>query len=124
MIYTGQGFMERDIINMRSSDGVVFIGGGIGTLNEFTVAFDEGRPMGVVTDTGGISNHIETIVVDYCRREMPPNLVFDSDPAVLLDKLEEAIEKYPLPIHQDGRVVDQRTCRLGDWWCQQKDKRG
>ncbi len=106
IIYTGLGFMERDIINIRSADGIVLIGGGIGTLNEFTIAYDEGRPIGVLTNSGGISNDIEHIVVDLCKREMPPNLVMDDDPVKLLDKLEAAISAYPLPVLQDGRVRD------------------
>ncbi|MDD4627813.1 MAG: hypothetical protein PHE68_00265 [Candidatus Peribacteraceae bacterium] len=106
MIYTGQGFMERDIINIRSSDGVVFIAGGIGTLNELTIAYDEGRPMAVLTGTGGISNVIPDIITKYCLRTIPPNMVFDDDPAKLLEKLEVAIRAFPLPIHEDGRVID------------------
>jgi uncharacterized protein (TIGR00725 family) len=111
IIYTGMGFMERDIINIRSSDAIVIVGGGIGTLNEFTVAYDEGRPIGVVTNTGGISNSIEHIVVELCKREMPKNLVMDDDPARLLDKLEVVIKAYPLPIREDGRVRDLRKGR-------------
>lgn len=118
IIYTGEGFMERDIINIRSSDGVVIIGGGVGTLNEFTIAYEEGRPIGVVTGSGGISDGIPHIVEDLCKRKLFPNIVFDDDPVKLMDKLEEAIEKYPIPTHEDGRVVDQRVCRMGDWWCQ------
>ncbi|MFH1444362.1 MAG: hypothetical protein ABIG34_03155 [Candidatus Peregrinibacteria bacterium] len=106
MIYTGQGFMERDIVNIRSSDGVVFIGGGIGTLNELTIAYDEGRPMGVLTATGGISDHVENIITKMCLRTIPPNMVFDDDPVKLLDKLEVVIRTFPLPIHEDGRVID------------------
>lgn len=124
IIYTGQGFMERDIINIRSSDGVVIIGGGIGTLNEFTIAYEEGRPIGVLTNTGGISDHIPHIVEDLCMRKVAPNMVFDSDPVKLLDKLEVAIKAYPLPIHEDGRVIDKRTCRRGDWWCQDQSAAG
>ena len=106
MIYTGQGFMERDIVNIRSSDGVIFISGGIGTLNELTIAYDEGRPMGVLTNTGGISSSIPPISQDLCKRAIPPNMVFDDDPVKLLDKLEVAIRAFPLPIHEDGRVID------------------
>lgn len=108
IIYTGMGFMERDIINIRSSDAVVIIGGGIGTLNEFTIAYDEGRPIGIVTNSGGISNSIPHVVVDLCQREMPPNLVMDDDPAKLLDKLELAIKAFPLPIREDARVRDHK----------------
>jgi len=111
MIYTGQGFMERDIINIRSSDGVVFISGGIGTLNELTIAYDEGRPMAILTNTGGISNAIQEIITKYCLRTIPPNMVFADDPEKLLEKLEVAIRAFPLPIHEDGRVIDKAEGR-------------
>lgn len=106
IIYTGMGFMERDIINIRSSDAIVIVGGGVGTLNELTIAYDEGRPIGVLTGTGGISDSIPHIIEDLCQRKVAPNMVFDADPAVLMDKLEKAVEEFPLPIHEDGRVID------------------
>ncbi len=105
IIYTGLGFMERDIINIRSADGIVIIGGGIGTLNEFTIAYDEGRPIGIVTNSGGISNSIPHVVEELCKREIPPNIVFDDDPAALLDKLEVAMRAFPLPLVKDERVT-------------------
>lgn len=105
LVYTGLGFMERDIINIRSADGVVIVGGGIGTLNEFTIAYDEGRPIGIVTNSGGISNSIPHIVQELCKRELPPNIVFDDDPTALLDKLETAIRSFPLPLVKDERVT-------------------
>jgi uncharacterized protein (TIGR00725 family) len=108
IIYTGLGFMERDIINIRSADGVVIIGGGIGTLNEFTIAYDEGRPTGIVTNSGGISNDIPHIVEELCKRDVPPNMVFDDDPATLLDKLEVAIRAFPLPLVKDDRIRQKR----------------
>jgi uncharacterized protein (TIGR00725 family) len=111
LIYTGMGFMERDIINIRSADAVVIIGGGIGTLNEFTIAYDEGRPVGILTNSGGISNSIKYIVEDLCQRKMPPNLVMDDDVAKLIDKLEIVTEAFPLPIYEDGRVMDRREGR-------------
>jgi uncharacterized protein (TIGR00725 family) len=111
IIYTGMGFMERDIINIRSADGVVIVGGGIGTLNEFTIAYDEGRPIGILTNSGGISDSIPHIVEELCKRRMPPNIVFDDNADALLDKLEVAIRAFPLPIREDGRVKDLRDGR-------------
>ena len=127
IIYTGMGFMERDILNIRTADAVVFVGGGIGTLNEFTIAYDEGRPIGILTNSGGISNSIPHIVEELCHRKLAPNMVFDDDPTILMDKLLNVIEKYPLPIHEDGRVVDRPEARReeheregreqeGYWW--------
>ena len=124
IIYTGAGFMERDIINIRSSDGVIIIGGGVGTLNELTIAYEEGRPIGVLTGTGGISEHVPHIIEELCKRKVAPNMVFDDDPKTLLDKLEVAIKAYPLPIHEDGRVIDKQFCRRGDWWCQDQKAAG
>ncbi len=106
IIFTGMGFMERDIINIRSSDAIVIVGGGIGTLNELTIAYEEGRPVGVVTNSGGISNSIPFVIEGLCKRKVPPNMVFDDDPKKLIMKLERIIEQYPLPIHEDGRVKD------------------
>lgn len=111
IIFTGMGFMERDIINIRSSDAVIIIGGGIGTLNELTIAYEEGRAIGIVTNSGGISNSIPHVVEELCRRKIPPNMVFDDDPIKLLDKLEVVIREYPLPIHEDGRVKDRKEGR-------------
>ncbi|TSC78898.1 MAG: hypothetical protein G01um101425_906 [Candidatus Peregrinibacteria bacterium Gr01-1014_25] len=111
IIYTGLGFMERDIINIRSADGVVIIGGGIGTLNEFTIAYDEGRPIGIITNSGGVSSKIPYIVEELCQRKMLPSTVMDDDPGALLDKLETAIRTFPLPIREDGRVRDKKQGR-------------
>ncbi len=111
IIFTGMGFMERDIINIRSSDAIVIIGGGIGTLNEFTIAYDEGRPTGIITNSGGISNSIPHIVEELCKRQLPPNMVFNDDPLEIIKQLEVAIEAYPLPYHEDGRVKDKKEGR-------------
>ncbi len=111
IIYTGMGFMERDIINIRSADGIIIIGGGIGTLNEFTIAYDEGRPTGIVTNSGGISDSIPHIVEELCKRELTPNIVFDDDPEVLLKKLVDAIQEHPLPFREDARVRDKHEGR-------------
>ena len=43
LVYTGFGLKGRNVINVRSSDVVIIFGGGIGTLNEFTIAYDEGK---------------------------------------------------------------------------------
>ena len=104
IIYTGLGLMERDVINIRSSDAIILLGGGVGTLNEFTVAFDEGKVIGVLEGSGGVSNHIPEIV-KICHRELSDNIVFDSDPKKLLEKVLETIKKQPNPEEEDERVT-------------------
>jgi uncharacterized protein (TIGR00725 family) len=55
LIYTGSGLMGREITSIRSCDIVVVAGGRSGTLGELAIAYDEGRLIGVLTGTGGIT---------------------------------------------------------------------
>lgn len=104
LLYTGLGLMERDLINIRSSDAIIILGGGIGTLNEFTVAFDEGKVIGVLTGSGGVSNHVEEILT-ICDRQMEDFVVFDSDPKILVQKVLERLENTERPKYEDQRVI-------------------
>lgn len=104
IIYTGMGLMERDLVNIRSSDAIIILGGGIGTLNEFTVAFDEGKPIGVLTGSGGVSNHIKE-VLEICDRKMEPYVVFDSDPKELIRKVLDKLNNSVRPKFEDERVI-------------------
>ncbi|OJU82040.1 MAG: hypothetical protein BGO10_04105 [Chlamydia sp. 32-24] len=86
LIYTGSGLMGREVINIRSSDIVVIIGGHSGTLGEFSIAYDEGNLIGVLTNTGGIAEEIEKIV-KIVKKKTGSKVIYNSDPAILLNKL-------------------------------------
>ncbi len=105
IIFSALGFMERDIMNIRASDAVVFLGGGIGTINEFTVAFEEGKAIGVLTGTGGMSDHFIEMITS-ADRVTPPNMICESDPHKLIERLIQVVKDFPTPIHEDGRVTD------------------
>ena len=60
MVFTGSGLMGRETHNIHSSDFVIFVGGRSGTLGEFCIAYDEGKLIGVLTQSGGISDDIRT----------------------------------------------------------------
>ncbi len=91
-LFTGLGLMMRDIINIRSSNGVIILPGGTGTLNEFTVAYDEGKPIGVLTGHDGVADHIEEIL-EFCNRKKTDRMVFSSDPKELVDKLIKLVKE-------------------------------
>jgi uncharacterized protein (TIGR00725 family) len=74
LIYTWSGLMGREIENIRSCDVVVFIGGRSGTLGEFAIAYDEGKVIGILENTGGITEHLKTIV-SFVRKETEAILV-------------------------------------------------
>ena len=105
IIYTGMGLMERDIINIRSSDAIVILGGGVGTLNEFTVAYDEGKVVGVLTNSGGVSNKIPEIL-EICDRKVEDHLIFESDPKKLVERVIEKLKTTDGPMTEDERVTN------------------
>jgi hypothetical protein len=68
LIFTGSGLMGREVVNIRSSDIVIIIGGRSGTLGEFSIAYDEGKLIGVLLGTGGIAAEIRNIVKKIRKR--------------------------------------------------------
>lgn len=87
VMYTGFGYSGRDILFVRSSDAMIIGPGRIGTLNEFAVAFEDHRPIGVLRGSWETDELLE-LVIDNAHRPNP-NIVFDSDPKALVEKLIE-----------------------------------
>ncbi len=89
LIYTGSGLMGREVTNIRSSDMVVIIGGRSGTLGEFAIAYDEGKLIGVLDGSGGITGHLPEIVKGFGDKNTGARLVCNADPAALIRKLAD-----------------------------------
>ena len=86
LIYTGSGLMGREITNIRSCDIIVIAGGRTGTLGELAIAYDEGRLIGVLTGTGGITEIVETII-RAGGKETGACVLYDDDPKNIVDRL-------------------------------------
>jgi len=99
IIYTGSGLMGREIENIRSCDAVIFSGGRSGTLGEFAIAYDEGKVIGVLTNSGGITSHIKTII-DMIHKDTGATMCYDDDPVNLMKKLEDVYNKAIFPRHK------------------------
>lgn len=86
LVFTGSGLMGREVVNIRSSDIVVIVGGRSGTLGELAIAYDEGKLIGVLTGTGGISDLVEQILA-VCAKDTGARVMYDADPKRLVDEL-------------------------------------
>jgi len=91
VIFTGFRYSGRNLLLTRSSDAVVFICGRMGTLNEFTIAFEDEKPIGVLEGSGGTADEIRELVKKMKRG--PGKIVYDRDPKKLIKKLLVLIEK-------------------------------
>jgi uncharacterized protein (TIGR00725 family) len=93
IVYTGFGYAGRNLILTRSADAVVIICGRIGTLNEFTVAFEDNKPIGVLQDSGGMADEIETITQVAHKHRC--RVLYEADPEKLIKGLiEDLREKF------------------------------
>jgi uncharacterized protein (TIGR00725 family) len=89
IIYTGFGYPGRDLILTRSSDAVIFGCGRIGTIHEFTIAFEDNKPIGILEADWDTDDVIKMIIEKGNR----PNskVVFDSDPKALVERVMELV---------------------------------
>ncbi|MBM4328409.1 MAG: hypothetical protein FJ118_14750 [Deltaproteobacteria bacterium] len=95
IMFTGMGAKGRNVVLVRSADACIFVGGGMGTLNEFTIAFDELEPrcaIGVLIASGGLADKLADIAAAVGR---PPQalLVFESDPEALVERVFRHISR-------------------------------
>lgn len=98
IMYTGFEYSGRNLLLVRSTDGVIEVCGRIGTLNEFTIAFEDKKPTGILEGTGGTSAMIREIIKTAHRGE--GKVVYDDDPKTLVEKLIALIDKekvVPIP---------------------------
>jgi uncharacterized protein (TIGR00725 family) len=85
IVFTGSGLMGREVHNIHSSDFVIFIGGRSGTLGEFSIAYDEGKLIGILLDSGGLSNQFGAIA-KMCNKQTGSILVEHANPEELIDR--------------------------------------
>ena len=88
ILFTGMGRKGRNVVLIRSADACIFLKGGMGSLNEFTIAFDvmgSTSAIGVLVGGGGLTDEIPRLASLASR---PPHtyLFADSDPEYLLDR--------------------------------------
>jgi uncharacterized protein (TIGR00725 family) len=83
LIYTGFGLKGRNVVLVRSCDIVLFVAGAMGSLNEFTIAHDEGKIIGCLRGTGGVADESEYLVQRFGKRS-PARVFQDEDPERLL----------------------------------------
>ncbi len=85
VITTGLGGV-RNMLTVRTSDAVIMIAGGGGTLNELTVAHHL-KPTVVLEGTGGWSDRIRSAAIDgeYLDERREYKLHFAQDPAAAVN---------------------------------------
>ena len=87
LILTGMGLMGRELINIHSSDIVIVVGGRSGTLGEFAMAYEDGKLIGVLSGSGGITAALPALEASLEGKQTGAEVMYDDDPAQLVDRL-------------------------------------
>lgn len=90
IIYTGFGFPGRDLLFTRSCDAIIIGCGRIGTIHEFTIAFEDGKPIGILEGPWTMDEQIKDIVEKGNRPT--DKIIFDPDPKNLVKRILEMVE--------------------------------
>jgi hypothetical protein len=103
IIYTGFEYSGRNLLLTRSADAVITLCGRIGTINEFTDSFEDGKVQGVLLGTGGTTEMIPELIEQAHRG--PGKVIFDRDPVSLVAKVVKLIESEEERNGIKGRVL-------------------
>ena len=93
IIYTGVGYKMRDVVLLRSVVAALFIGGGVGTLLELTVAIDYRKTIGILADSGGATDLREKIALISHRTK--PQYIVAADPKLLVASIVQTLQRRP-----------------------------
>jgi len=91
IVYTGFNYAGRNLLMTRAADGIIVIYGRMGTLNEFTIAFEDEKPTAVLEGSGGTADLIRNLLTMPSRSKK--HIIYDTDPKKLVSRLIEAIKK-------------------------------
>jgi uncharacterized protein (TIGR00725 family) len=91
IVYTGFGLKGRNVVLVRSCEIVIFIAGAMGSLNEFTIAHDEGKVIGCLTGTGGVADEVDYLLRKFSKTGA--SVIQDERPEQLLESCMIALRR-------------------------------
>ena len=91
IIYTGFGYPGRDLLLTRSVDAVICGCGRIGTIHEFTVAFEDDKPIGIFEGPWEMGEQLREILEKSHRPYA--KVAYGSDPKKLVEEVIVMVKK-------------------------------
>ena len=100
--YTGFGYPGRDLLLTRSSDAVIFGCGRIGTIHEFTVAFEDYKPIGILEGPWETDTELKDIITKSHRSN--DKIVFGDNPKKIVADVIALVKKYKINESQQTQL--------------------
>lgn len=80
---------HRNVLSVAESDAVIIIGGRVGTMNEFTISYDLGKKIGILKNSGGITNESIKTLLKEANKESKAEIIWEEDPVRLVGRILE-----------------------------------
>lgn len=102
IIYTGFGYPGRDLLLTRSADAVICGCGRIGTIHEFTIAFEDGKPIGIFEGPWEMGDSLKEILEKSNRPYA--KVAAGDDPKKLLEEVIALVKKDKIQEYKIGKA--------------------
>jgi hypothetical protein len=99
--FTGMEYVGRDVHLVRSCDGIITVGGRMGSLHELSTALESRKVCGVLVGSGGLADYTATLL-EHIEAPGAKEVIFDSDPANLVRRVVEVLDKRYADFQDDG----------------------
>ena len=86
----------RNVASLARCDAAIFISGRWGTLNEFSIAFDIGKILGLYTGEGKFSK-VANSLVDLFQKQSKSIILCNDDPIESVNQIGSKIEQIVCP---------------------------
>jgi uncharacterized protein (TIGR00725 family) len=87
IVYTGFGYSGRNLFMTRAADAVLIGCGRVGTINEFTVAFEDEKPLGVLEAGCWETHSVIKTMLEKSTRPYKDQVVFSANPKDLVKQV-------------------------------------
>jgi hypothetical protein len=83
----------RNVSSVAASDAALFVGGRTGTMNEFIIAYDLGKIIGVLRGSGGITERAIEVLLEDIDKRTDASILWGNDPVELVKKIKREKKK-------------------------------
>lgn len=110
--FTGMEYVGRDVHLVRSCDGIITVGGRMGSLHELSTALESRKVCGVLLGSGGLADFTKTLL-EHIEAPGAKDVIFDTDPTRLVEKIITLLDKRYADFQHDGTDSQVSARRAG-----------
>jgi len=99
--FTGMEYVGRDVHLVRSCDGIITVGGRMGSLHELSTALESRKVCGILLGSGGLADYTPTLL-EHVEAPGGKDVIYDNDPKRLVARVVEALDRKYADFQDDG----------------------